>query len=236
MRSSLGVTKIFTFYFILFNLYTNTKFCVISVGANRIIGNSIINNDGNDESFNLASTHSTLDSVGLLSYSAKSNYTHQMNALSKAHHVRHKHHLETGRHKIEAKRTDPLFEKNFKPVSMQTGRNRGAGRHQSNREHSVHARIVKNSAKHEKKSAFPNFEVVSHAENISKSKQGHRKFRSSSSHNHIVPGHHQKDTNVKDDRVDQQTIVEHLVVKNDQAVAKELTEQNNNEQYRVGWK
>ncbi|XP_065093847.1 uncharacterized protein DDB_G0283357-like [Ochlerotatus camptorhynchus] len=149
MRSSIGATKIFTFYFILLYLFLKAKMCAGSVRASRSISDSDINYYDIDESFlsppagvTSAPLDLTPSSVDLESYSAKNHRRRHASIMPKTHHVRHEHHYVKNRHITQAQQALRAYKSSLRAVNSRmdnhvyTSHHRPRGHHSRMHHHS----------------------------------------------------------------------------------------------------
>ncbi|XP_055639413.1 uncharacterized protein LOC129777261 isoform X2 [Toxorhynchites rutilus septentrionalis] len=141
MTSSIGVTKILTFYFILLYLFLKVKMCVGLVHAGKSISDSDINYYDNDESFQPDQTtvstvlESVPTSAGLVNYSAKNNHHQHAGMMPRAHHVRHEHHYMKNRHVVDAGQSLRAYKNNFETMDSRIDNHRSHHHHKRMHHH-----------------------------------------------------------------------------------------------------
>ncbi|XP_058454310.1 protein PFC0760c-like [Malaya genurostris] len=159
MRSSIGVTKILTYYFILLYLFLRVKMCVGSVRASSGVSNSDINYYDGDESLQSIPAVASAQSnpTGFVNYSAKKNH-HQHAVATTTAHVRHEHHYMKNRHITQAERALRAYKSKFKTVDYRVDKHRHTIHHQPHRRHDLSAHHPsRKSSKHNYDKSWHNF-------------------------------------------------------------------------------
>ncbi|XP_062549327.1 lateral signaling target protein 2 homolog isoform X2 [Armigeres subalbatus] len=155
MRSSIGATKIFTFYFILLYLFLKVKMCACSHLARKSVYDGDINNYDSDESLQsltitAAPTYLTASPSDLGKSHTKMHHGRHTVIAPKIHHVRHEHHHVKSRHITQAQQAFYAYKSSFKGVNTRMDNHLYTSHHLPRGHHSrMHHHSNKNMIKHQ---------------------------------------------------------------------------------------